>query len=119
MKDAAAQIDSLSQSHGEDEPPNQPVKSRYTHSEIIRIQKRHRETRHQDLDTSNKSRQLQLEPMQLSSSPSEKRRRIELLRKLQNSGEEITFTTLSAAFELTGEVKDLFYPRPTESAEDL
>ena len=37
-----------------------------------------------------------------------KRRRIELLRNLQRSGEEVTVTTLSSAFELTSEAKDLF-----------
>ena len=114
-KDAAAQVGSLSQFRDGNEPPDQPVKAstvrpaQQTHtSDVIRIQKRCRETRHQDLNTSKKSRQIQLRPMQLSSRLSDKRRRIGLLRKLQRSGEEVTFTTLSAAFELTGEVKDLF-----------
>ena len=125
-KDAAAQVGSLSQFRDGNEPPDQPAKAstvrpaQQTHtSDGTRIQKRRRETRHQDLNISKKSRQLQLRPMQLSSRLSDKRRRIGLLRKLQRSGEEVTFTTLSAAFELTGEVKDLFYTRPTESSEDL
>ena len=72
MRGAAAQGDSLSQFRSKDEQLNQPAKSRYTQSEVRRIQKRRRETRYQDLDTSERSRRLQLEPMQRSSSPSRK-----------------------------------------------
>ena len=80
---------------------------------------RRRETRYQYLDTSERSGRLQLEPMQRSSSTSKKRRRTGPLQGLQESDGEITVETLSAAFELTGEVRDLFYTRPAETAEDL
>ncbi len=120
-KDAAAQVGWVSQFHNGSEPPDEPVKAgtvrpaHWTHtSDGTPSQRRYRETRHQDLNTSEKSR-----PIQLSSRLSDKRRRIGLLRKLQKSGEEVTFTALSAAFELTGEVTDLFLTGPMKSSEDL
>ena len=95
-----------------------PAQQTHT-SEVIRIQKRCRETRHQDPNTSRKSRRLHLRQMRLAPRTetrraatrrvlANRRRHIELLRKLQRGGEEVTFTTLSSAFELTGEAKDPF-----------
>ena len=48
-----------------------------------------------------------------------KRRRLELLRGLQGSGKEVTFTTLSAAFRFNDKVTNLFLTGPMQCLEDF
>ena len=54
MRGAAAQGDSLSQFRSKDELLNQPAKSRYTQSEVRRIQKRRREFRYKSITSPEK-----------------------------------------------------------------
>jgi len=119
MRGATAQVEPLFQFSSEDEQLDESAKSKYTQSEVRCSQKRRRETHCQDLEASERSRRPPPESMQLPSRPNEKIRCTGLPLELQRKDEEITSETLSAAFELTGEVRDLFYTRPAETAEEL
>ncbi len=122
-KDTAAQAGWVSRFHNGSEPPEEAVNAvtvgqpaQWTHtSDGIPSQGGDRETRHQDLNTSEESRPS---PLPLSRRGN-KRRRLELLRRLQESGEEVTFTALAAAFESDDEVTDLFLTGPMKNSEDL
>ena len=122
-KDTAAQAGWVSRFHNGSEPPEEAVNAvtvgqpaQWTHtSDGIPSQGEDKETRHQDLNNSKESRPSPL-PW---SRRGNKRRRLELLRRLQESGEEVTFTALTATFEFDDEVTDLFLTGPMENSEDL
>ena len=122
-KDTAAQAGWVSRFHNGSEPPEEAVNAvtvgqpaQWTHtSDGIPSQGEDRETRHQDLNTSEESRPSPLP----SSRRGNKRHRLQLLQRLQENGEEVTFTALAAAFEFDYEGTDLFLTGPMESTEDF
>ena len=119
----AAQAGWVSRLHNGSEPPEEASKAstvgqpaQWTQtSDSIPSQGEDRETHHQNLNTSEESRPSTLQ----WSRSGNKRRRLEILRRLQKSGEEVTFTALAAAFEFDDEVTNLFLTEPMESSEDL